>query len=321
VAALPVAFAARYAIAGDDPPPAKAKVAAKVTLEAPVVTDDAALDDDILAVITLPLAADDAREAGVDPVEVEAAIDAVDAGGGSPGDASAVLTAEADATRKRGAKKGFGTWVRLQVASGKRGKELAKAIAAKKAVYAEVTDVEKAEADAKLAALKATWIEHRKKLHERRVELVKAGKKAKRRGEAELAALEKKLAKNGTRQKRVDEAIAADPKRKAELEALLAVLGKAEDKLDKAIDKAEDKLDKAIDKAEDKLDKAADKLDDAEDKLDKAKAKADAADNKADKAKDKADEAKDKADKAKEKKDKKKDGPPGGSGPSKAEGG
>jgi hypothetical protein len=277
-AALPAAFAARHAFAGDDPPPVKAK--AKVTLEAPVVTDDAALDDDILAVITLPLAADDARDAGVDPVEVEAAIDAVDAGGGSPADASVVLTAEADATRKRGAKKGFGTWVRVQVASGKRGKELAKAIAAKKATY-EITDVEKAEADAKLEALKKTWVEHRKQLHARRVELVKAGKKAKRRGEAELAALEKKLAKNATRQKRVDDAIASDPKRKAELEALLKALGKAEDKLDKAIDKAEDKLDKAIDKAEDKLDKAEDKLDKAEDKADKAE-------DKADKAKDKA---------------------------------
>jgi len=285
VAALPAAFAARNAIAGDDPPPALAK--AKVTAEAPVVTDDAALEDDILAVITLPLAADDAREAGVDPVEVEAAIDAVDAGGGSPADAAVVLTAEADATRKRGPKKGFGTWVRVQVASGKRGKELAKAIAAKKVAYDELSDEEKAEADAKLAALKTTWVEHRKKLQVRRRELIQAGKKAKRRGEAELAALEKKLAKNATRQKRVDDAIAADPKRKAEVEALMKAIGKGATKLDKAIDKAEDKLGKAIDKAEDKLDKAEDKLDKAEDKLDKAEDQVDAAGHGKKKGKDK----------------------------------
>jgi hypothetical protein len=274
-AAMPAALATRHALAGDDPPPSKTKVAAKVTAESPVVTDDAALDDDILAIITLPLAADDARDAGVDPAEVEAAIDAVDAGGGSPGDASAILTAEADATRKRGAKKGFGTWVRLQVASGKRGKELAKAIAAKKANYEDLDESEKAAADAKLAELKKTWVEHRKKLHERRVELVKTGKKVQRRGAAELAVLEKRLVKNAKRQKRVDDAIAADPKRKAELEAVLKALGKVEDKLDKAIDKAEDKLDKAIDKAEDTLDKAEDKIDQAEDKLDKAEDHAD----------------------------------------------
>ncbi|HWB78152.1 MAG TPA: hypothetical protein VG755_24475 [Nannocystaceae bacterium] len=282
--ALPCAIATRSALAGDDPPAAKtAKPEAEPA--APEVTDAAALDDDILAVISLPLAADDARDAGVDPVEVQAAIDAVDAAGGSPADASEVLGAEAEATRKRGAKPGFGWWVRAQVAAGKRGKELADLIKKKKAEYKEMSDEERAEVDAKLAKLKETWIEHRKQLHERRKELVAKGKKAKAKGQAELAKLEKLIAKNEKRKQRLDEAAASDPARKEKLEKILAKAEKREDKLEDKADKLEDKADKLEDKAdklEDKADKREDKADKREDKADKGKGKSE---GKADEAK------------------------------------
>ncbi len=274
--ALPAAILARPAAAGDDPPKAAATTkttavtsVAVTEVTVPEVTDAAALEDDILSVIALPLAADDAREAGVDVAEVAAAIDAVDAGGGSPAEASEVLTAEAEATRKRGPKKGFGIWVRHQVAQGKHGKELAGLIKKKKAEYKELTDAERAEVDAKLAALKDKWVAHRKDLHARRVELITKGKKAIRTGTAELAVLEKKLAKNEHRQKRIEDAIAADPARKEELEKLLK---KAENRADKLEDRA-DKVEDKTDKAEDKLDKAEDRKEDREEKREEVKEK------------------------------------------------
>ncbi len=279
--ALPGVILARSAYAGDEPTakttaaPAAKTAAPVAEPAAPEVTDKAALDDDILAVIALPLAADDARDACFDATEVGAAIDAVDAAGGSPADASEVLTAEADATRKRGPKKGFGVWVRKQVADGKHGKELADLIKKKKAEYEEMTDEQKAEVDAKLAKLKDKWIEHRKKLHERRKELVAKGKKAVRHGEAELAVLEKKLAKNDKRQKRIEEAIAADPSRKDVLEKLLKKSEKREDKLEDREDKLEDKVDGAedkLDKAEDRKEKREEKREEIKEKIEDAKA-------------------------------------------------
>jgi hypothetical protein len=279
--AVPGVILARSAQAGDEPTAAKtpaAKTAAAATPAepaAPEVTDKAALDDDILAVIALPLAADDARDAGVEAAEVEAAIDAVDAAGGSPADASEVLTAEADATRQRGPKKGFGVWVRIQVADGKHGKELAELIKKKKAEYKEMTEEQKAEVDAKLAKLKDKWIDHRKKLHERRKELIATGKKAVRRGEAELAVLEKKLGKTDKRQKRMEEAIAADPSRKDVLEKLLKKSEKREDRLEDREDKVEDKVDDAedkLDKAEDRKEKREEKREEIREKIEDAKA-------------------------------------------------
>ncbi|MBX7083789.1 MAG: hypothetical protein K1X88_31555 [Nannocystaceae bacterium] len=265
--ALPAAIAARTAAAGDDPPAKTAKAADDATAaNPPEVTDAAALQDDILGVIALPLAADDARDAGVDPVEVEAAITAVDAGGGSPADASDVLSAEAEATRTRGAKKGFGVWVASQVAAGKRGKELAALIHQKKAEYKAMTDEERAEVDAKLAALHDEWVDHRKQLHERRKALVAKGKAIVREGSKELAQLEKKLAKNDKRQKRIEDAIAADPSRKDELEKLLRKSERREERLEDRADKVEDR----VDEAEDKLDRAEDRKEDRHDRKEDA---------------------------------------------------
>lgn len=273
VLGVPIVAGARLG----DPEPAPAKADADAKADA-TVTDAAALEDDILGVIALPLAAADARDAGVEAEEVVTAIDAVDAAGASPSDATAVLTAEADATRKRGAKKGFGVWVRLQVADGKRGTELATLIAKKKAEYAEATDEQRAEIDAKLAALHDKAVEHRKRVHERRHELVAAGKKAKRIGEAELASLEKRLAKNDKRQARIEALIAKDPARKEELERVLthqekreAKLEKREDKVEERTEKLDDKLQKLEDKHEERKEKREEKREEIEAKRDEAK--------------------------------------------------
>lgn len=272
VLGVPIVAGARLG----DPEPAEAKAEAKADAKADAtVTDAIALEDDILGVIALPLAAADARDAGVEAEEVVTAIDAVDAAGASPSDATAVLTAEADATRKRGAKKGFGVWVRLQVADGKRGTELATLIAKKKAEYAEMTDEQRAEIDAKLAAMHDKAVEHRKRVHERRHELIVAGKKAKRIGEAELASLEKRLAKNDKRQARIEKLIAEDPARKEELERVLthqekreAKLEKREDKLEERTEKLDDKLEKIEDKHEERKEERKEKREEKREEID-----------------------------------------------------
>lgn len=263
LAAVPTAFA------GDDPPPKSTKSTATATAADPAaVTDTEAAEDDILLVLGLPMAAADARDAGVDAAEVGAAIDATAAAGGSPGEVTRALVAEAAATRKRGPKKGFGAWVGLQLSEGKRGKELADLIAKKKAEYAEMSDAQKAEVDKQLAALHDAWVDKRKAIHARRKELVAAGKKMHRVGEAELKALEKAQSKNDKRQKRLDDAIAADPARKGELESLMKRVEKREDKLERREDKVEDrqaKIEDAADKAEDRKDARDDRKDGRDD--------------------------------------------------------
>lgn len=271
VLGVPIVAGARLG----DPEPVEAKAEASADA---TVTDAVALEDDILGIIALPLAAADAREAGVEAAEVATAIDAVDAAGASPSDATVVLAAEAEATRKRGAKKGFGVWVRLQVADGKHGTELAELIAKKKAEYAEMTDEQRAEVDAKLAALHDKAVEHRKHVRERRHELIAAGKKAKRIGEAELASLEKRLAKNDKRQARIEELIAKDPARKEELERVLAHHEKREakmeareDKVEERNEKIDDKLEKLDDKREEHREKRDEKREEIKEKRDEAK--------------------------------------------------
>ncbi len=287
-AALPGVMIAGTAIAGDDPPVAKTTAApaddpAPAAPSAPEVTDKAALADDILAIIALPLVADDAREAGVDAADIVLAIDAVDASGGSPADASAVIAAEADATRKRGPKKGFGLWVRTHVADGKRGEELAALIAKKKAEYTELSDADRVEIDAridaKLATMHDTWVEHRKQLNERRRELVAKGKKAVRKGQADLATLEQKIAKSDARKKRLAEAIATDPARKAAWEKMLKKVDKRVEKLEEIAERTEDRVEGAedrLDAAEDRKEKRDEKRDEIRTKIQEKKAERDA---------------------------------------------
>src|SRR5690349_24593990 len=66
------------------------------------VTDDDALELDVLAVTSLPLAADEARRAGIDPAEVADVIGAVMDVGASPAVATELLIAETQVAQKRG---------------------------------------------------------------------------------------------------------------------------------------------------------------------------------------------------------------------------
>jgi len=159
---------------------AKTSVAASasVTLTANVkVSDQDALGDDILAVINLPIAAADAREAGVEETELKAALEVTRETGLSAGDASEVVAEEAEQTRTRGAKKGFGQWVKMQVAAGLRGKALAAKIKARKADTAELDEKKTAELTEKLEKQRELNRAWRAKAQEKRTELIAKGKK------------------------------------------------------------------------------------------------------------------------------------------------
>ena len=91
-------------------------------------TETEALEDDILLVIDLPVAADEARTAGVDEAELDEALDAADEAGVPASEMTEVIDEETEQVKAKGKRKAFGQWVKLQIAEGKRGKELAEAI-------------------------------------------------------------------------------------------------------------------------------------------------------------------------------------------------
>ncbi len=269
------------------------------------VSDQDALDDDILAVINLPIAAADAREAGVEESELKEALDTTRDVGLSAGDASEVVAVEAEQTRTRGVKKGFGRWVRMQVAAGLRGPKLAAKIKERKKDTAELD--EKAETDlrAKLEKQREVNTQWRAKAREKQAELLAKGKARvlthKERNDqltAKLDAARTQNAENGDaiagRLRALDEKIAAAPDAdKPALEAERRRLEAASAKNDKVGDRLA-KKEEQLEKKEEKLDDKAAKLEDKAAKRDaKLEAKADlkankAADKAADKAKDRA---------------------------------
>lgn len=276
------------------PPSAGAGATASASASLSIkVTDQEALDDDILAVIDLPVAAAEARAAGVEEADLKEALETTRDVGLSAGEATEVVTEEVEATKKRGSyKKGFGQWVKMQVAAGLRGKKLAAKIKERKAELKELTPEEQDKIKAKLGELGDKYQAHRLKVIERRQELIAKGKKkvlvAQDRHEkrkAWLAEAQVGLAAKGDvfekRLKALDEKIAAaSGEEKASLEAerkrleqQLGKLDKAEDKLEKREDKLEKhdarldaKLDKMADKAEKREEKREEKLEAKHDK-------------------------------------------------------
>ncbi|MCY1008138.1 hypothetical protein OV079_21775 [Nannocystis pusilla] len=95
------------------PPPVTAAATPVATASASAnikVSDEEALNDDILAVIDLPLAAADARSAGVPEADLKEALTVTQEVGLGAGEASDLVAEEADATAKRGkAHAGFGS--------------------------------------------------------------------------------------------------------------------------------------------------------------------------------------------------------------------
>ena len=282
--------------AATDSATAKTAVSGSATVSAKVtVSDQDALGDDILAVINLPIAAADAREAGVDEVELKEALDVTRETGLSAGDASEVVAEEAEQSRARGVKKGFGHWVKMQVAAGLRGKALAAKIKARKTDTQPLDEKKSTELREKLEKQRELNKAWRAKATEKRTELIAKGKKKvvlhEDRNEKLKAKIQAAQGRNEERGDAVDgrlkdidariKAATGDDKKaleaeKKRLEGAAKINEKVEDRLEKAEDKAEKKDDK-LDKAGNKLDKAGDKLKDkTEDRAEKREAKADA---------------------------------------------
>lgn len=252
------------------------------------ISDQDALADDILAVIDLPLVAADAREAGIEESEIKEALETTRDSGLSASDASEVVAVEAEQTRKRGVKRGFGRWVRMQVAAGLRGKQLAAKIKERKQDTAELDDKQVEELRAKLEKQRELNQSWRRGQLARRGELVAKGKKPvlthKDRHEQFKAKIEAAQGRIEAAQGRIDGqqdalegrmraleeriATAADADKpaleaeKKRLEQELARLEKREDKLEKRedrLEKREDKLEKLIEKREEKAAKGEDR--------------------------------------------------------------
>jgi hypothetical protein len=256
--ALPLTLAAPASAA---PPDTDADVDAEPT-------EAEALEDDILMVIDLPIAADEARTAGVEEAEITEALDAAEEAGVSAGDMTEVLDEESEQVKAKGKRKAFGQWVKLQIADGVRGKELAAKIKERKEEVAELSDEQKAEVEAKLAALGERHRARRKKLHELREQLREDGKDVALAGK-----------------QRHDKMIAEAAKRHAAAKAKWKAAGKpgkpGKPGGDKQ-DKRDDTKQVDVDEREDKMDEREDKMDEREDKMDEREDKMDERDDKKD---------------------------------------
>ena len=268
----------------------KAATGASVTAAASAkitVSDQDALGDDILSVINLPLAAADAREAGVEEADLKEALDTTRDSGLSAGDAGELVAVEADQTRSRGVKKGFGRWVRMQVAAGLRGTKLAAKIKERKSDTPEFDEKKATELREKLGKQRELNSQWRAKLRERQGELLAKGKQRvllhterNEKLKAKIAAGQGKNTENHDalelRLRALDERIAAaseadKPALQAEKERLTKALGhneKVGEKLDKAEDRAE-KREEKLEKVGEKLEKREEKLEKREEKLEK----------------------------------------------------
>jgi DNA repair exonuclease SbcCD ATPase subunit len=250
------------------------------------ISDQDALNDDILSVIDLPVVAADAREAGIEEPELKEALDTTRDSGLSASDASDVVATEAEQTRKRGVKRGFGRWVKMQVAAGLRGQKLAAKIKERKQDTAELDEKQLADLREKLEKQREMNKNWRRSQLAKRGELVAKGKKpvlmhkerhdqlkakidaAQGRIDGAQDRLDGKQDETATRLKALEEKIAAasdadKPALEAEklrLEKELGKLEKREDKLEKREDKLEereDKLEKREDKREEKREEKA----------------------------------------------------------------
>lgn len=292
-----LALAAPVAARAQTAPPASATAGASATASASAslsikVTDEEALNDDILAVIDLPLVAAEARAAGVDEAELREALETTRDVGLSAGEATEVVAEEVEATKKRGSyHKGFGQWVKVQVAAGLRGKKLADKIKARKTELKELSAEEQDKIKAKLGELGEKYQAHRLKVIEKRQELVEKGKKkvlvARDRHEQRKLKLAETAAKVtpksdviANRLKALDAKIAgASDEEKAALEAERARLAAQADNNDKAEDrlgKREEKLEKREEKLDARLEKREEKAGAKLDRVKGGEAKAEA---------------------------------------------
>jgi len=140
---------------------------------------DAEDGDDILQIISLPLATGELRESGVEEEEIQEALAGAEEVGLSAGETSEILIEEHETNKKRGIKKGFGRYVRGLIADGYRGKELRKKIRERKDEVADLTPEEEKKVKAKLAKARDKELKRKKKRRAKIAKLKKAGKKVK----------------------------------------------------------------------------------------------------------------------------------------------
>ncbi|HWB76926.1 MAG TPA: hypothetical protein VG755_18290 [Nannocystaceae bacterium] len=157
------------------------------------VADDDALELDVLALTSLPLAADEARRAGIDAAEVADVIGAVMDVGASPAVATELLLAETQQAKKRGEQPHFAGWVRGQLAEGVHSKALVEKIEKAEAEYIELSAAERRRLDAKLATMRGEMRERRHAQEVKLGELVKKGKRLRVAGEARFAELRERM--------------------------------------------------------------------------------------------------------------------------------
>ena len=178
---------------------APAEDEAEAEADADELPEEEVLEDDVLAVIDLPLAAHEAREAGVEALEGSEALEADAEAGVSAAEAADAVAAEVEAAGKRGVNRGFGAYVLSELAAENRGKELGDAIKArKKEVKLSDEEKEKLHGKAKPAherhrAWSKAVIARRKKLLDEGKELRFAWKEHHERHKKELKAARKEL--------------------------------------------------------------------------------------------------------------------------------
>jgi DNA repair exonuclease SbcCD ATPase subunit len=251
---------------------ASASASASVT-----ISDQDALNDDILSVIDLPVVAADAREAGIDEAELKEALDTTRDTGLSASDASEVVATEAEQTRKRGVKRGFGRWVRMQVAAGLRGPKLAAKIKERKADTAELDEKQQADLREKLEKQREINQNWRRGQQAKRGELIAKGKKSvllhKERHDQLKAKIDAAQDKIDSAQGKLDGKQEDAAARLKEIEARLATAPDVEKPRLEAEKERLEKLAGKLEKREDKLEKAEEKLGKVEEKLEKREEK------------------------------------------------
>ena len=105
---------------GDEPTTLTAEAGTKAEVE---VSDEEALEDDILLVIDLPIVVADARDAGVEEEELEVVIQTATEAGVDAGTTAQMVLAETETTKTKGKRQGLHWFIRKELAAGSTPEE------------------------------------------------------------------------------------------------------------------------------------------------------------------------------------------------------
>jgi len=166
------------------------------------ISDEEALEDDILLVIDLPIVVADARDDGVDEEELDQFLTTAKDTGLSAGTTAEIVLAETETTKAKGKRKGLHHFIRKQLAAGVPPKEIAKKIRDREEVLEEMTPEERAALEKRIAELRDLNHRRRKAHAAKRKALVAKGQvikllahEAHKKRKVELAKRKVELAK------------------------------------------------------------------------------------------------------------------------------